>query len=336
MSKRKEPHKEVKDLTFEDLYSYTTSEALTGKRPESWTDAVEMNSAWVHKVTKGGKIVVMKMFSPDKAKRGFTEAKILDGLVHPNIIALLDLQWDTVHDGNNFQTTIRLFFPMYKSDLHEYLLEYREQKTLVPSKTAFTLLQQLLSALEYTHAQGYVHGDVKPDNVLVADNPHGGIVQVCLSDYDLAQEQTKDEKGSFTGVGKMITGTDGYKAPELMYERLASSVKSDVFSLGLIVYELRTGKSVYESFNFMAWRVKHGYGDSAVQWPAVDTTDPHASFLQQACQRCLHVTPGKRPSAGVLLRQCEEMLAGPAAAEAPAAAQAPSAESLGSDVSPGP
>jgi serine/threonine-protein kinase len=154
-------------------------------------------------------------------RRFVAEARAAAKLSHPNVVAVFDQGDD---DGT-------LFLAM------EYvpgqtLRDVIRQQAPMPPARALDLLAPVLSALSAAHDAGIVHRDIKPENVLIADN---GTVKVA--DFGLARAVTTTGNTATQG---MLMGTVSYLAPELVTDGSADA-RSDVYSAGIVLYELLTG-----------------------------------------------------------------------------------------------
>ena len=153
-------------------------------------------------------------FVTEEVLRDFkNEVRIVAKLDHPNILPLKDA---SVIDGKFVLT-----YPLGEGSLSERL-----QKRMSVS-TALDYAAQMLEALAYAHTQRIVHCDVKPDNVILFDEQ-----RVRLADFGIAKVAQKTLKGRGTG-------TVGYMAPEQAMGK--PTMRSDVFSMGLIIYRMLTG-----------------------------------------------------------------------------------------------
>jgi serine/threonine protein kinase len=114
-------------------------------------------------------------------------------------------------------------------------------------KEAGEILEQLGNALQFTHERGIVHRDIKPSNVLLRDGEH-----VYLADFGLAKKVGEDK--SFTLAGIMM-GTPDYMAPELAEE--PASPRSDIYALGVLLYQMLTSKVPFSASTPLAVFSKH-------------------------------------------------------------------------------
>ena len=155
------------------------------------------------------------------------EALILKKLRHPHIINLFDFYKES---GKSFLVLEYL----QHGDLYTFL----SKTSKVPEKTACQVIRQVLSALAYCHDQGVVHRDIKPENVLIDSVGKNGVV--CkLADFDSA--------GLLDKSGKGVYGTLYYTAPEVFAGKYDEKV--DIWSTGVMLYQLLTGKHLFSGSN---------------------------------------------------------------------------------------
>jgi serine/threonine protein kinase/tetratricopeptide (TPR) repeat protein len=208
----------------------------------------------ISQVGKGGMATVYKAFQPSLdryvavkvmppfyaqedetfIKRFKREAQSIAKLRHPNILLVIDFG---EHDG-----------------LIYIVMEFVDAGTLteqmgkpIPEDHAVKILDQVASALDYAHMQGLVHRDVKPSNILLPkpDWP-------LLTDFGLA----KIVGGSQLTITGTIAGTPAYMSPEQGQGESVDS-RSDIYSLGIVLYEMMTGGVPYHAETPMAVVVKH-------------------------------------------------------------------------------
>lgn len=149
------------------------------------------------------------------------EFRTLAGLRHPNIISVLDYGFDS--NGQPYFTMELL------PDARTITQAGKDQ----PLETQVRYLNELLLALTYLHRRGVIHRDLKPDNVLVTANG-----QVKVLDFGLASGAATK---SVTGFGEETAGTIAFMAPEL-FSDMPATVQSDLYAVGMIVYELFVGQ----------------------------------------------------------------------------------------------
>jgi serine/threonine protein kinase len=154
------------------------------------------------------------------------EARILASLDHPHIVPVYDV--GRTDDGRYF--IVSKFID--GSDLKSKCRDAR-----LPASESAQLIRQIAEAVHYAHKKGLVHRDIKPANILIDSTG-----KPCLADFGLA---LKDED---FGSGAAIAGTPHYMSPEQARgesDRLDG--RSDIFSLGVVFYELLTGRTPFRS-----------------------------------------------------------------------------------------
>jgi serine/threonine-protein kinase len=214
-----------------------------------------------------------------------TEARAAAGLSHSNIVAVFD--WGAV-DG------IYYMVMEYVRGQGVRALLNRDGR-LEPAQ-ATEVLRQTLLALEHAHRQGIVHRDIKPENILVTTE---GVVKVA--DFGLARAYAE---GRQTQAGT-VTGTVQYLAPEQIRGEPADP-RSDLYSLGIVTYELLTGKLPFTGETAMSIAYKHLSG----RVPSPSATVPAVpaeldGFVASATDRDREL----RPESAVEMRRDLEAIA---------------------------
>jgi serine/threonine protein kinase len=178
------------------------------------------------------RVVALKILSPSLsrdpafAERFAREAKALARLNHPNIV--------TVHESGvagNF-----CYFVMEYIDGASLLQMERAKKPLAPEE-ALAIVPKICDALQYAHDQGVVHRDIKPANILFDKKG-----SVKIADFGLAKLLGNDGPGSGLTEAKAALGTPHYMAPEQWERPLMVDHRADIFSLGVVFYEMLTGE----------------------------------------------------------------------------------------------
>jgi eukaryotic-like serine/threonine-protein kinase len=173
----------------------------------------------------------------DSLTRFEREAKAVAALSHPNILAIFDFGR---HDGIAYAVTELLQGESLRGRL--------DGGVAISQRQAIDYGLQISKGLSAAHEQGIVHRDLKPDNVFVTKDGH-----VKILDFGLAKKveatPTKDQTSAPTGSGHTepgtVLGTMGYMSPEQV-RGLPVDQRSDIFSLGAVLYELFSGKKAFK------------------------------------------------------------------------------------------
>ena len=222
----------------------------------------------------------------DARQRTMREGRIAARLHHPNAITVFDV----VTDDNGQPCLIMEYLP--STSLAQ---ELQRHKTLPPVEVA-RIGAQVASALKEAHAVGIVHRDIKPGNILLADN---GVVKI--TDFGISRA-TDDVTVTKTG---MIAGTPAYLAPEVAVGGTPGP-ESDVFSLGSTLYAASEGEPPFGlSENTLG--LLHAVAAGQINPPR--RSGPLTSVLAVM----LHPDVNHRPTA----QECEELLAAVARGETP-------------------
>ncbi len=218
------------------------------------------------------KVLHRQDMSSQTIKAGFLrEAESVATLEHPFIVPIYDFGEE---DGANF-IVMRL---MLGGTLTNKITK-RQAQTFLPVEI-INILQRVGSALDSAHLQGIVHRDLKPDNILY-DRYKGAF----LGDFGIAHLMTDDESDS--GVG-MVLGTPAYMSPE-QFDGEAVDGRSDLYALGVIAFELLTGRQPYEGSTLMELMTKH------ITEPIPRILDFN-SHLSPACQQVIQKAMAKNPN----------------------------------------
>jgi serine/threonine protein kinase len=254
--------------------------------------------------------VALKVLPPDMARdrdrlsRFQREARAVAALQHPNIVTIHSVE---EADGIRF-LTMEL---VEGQTLAEHLADHRPHPEEICE-----LLLPLVDALSAAHEKGIVHRDLKPANVMLT--PNG---QVKLLDFGLAKLETdahRDEADTeaLTQAGKIV-GTLSYMSPEQLRGKEVDA-RSDLFSLGILVYELATGRHPFPGEN-AAETISSILRDTPL--PCSELTGSRAEGLASILVRCLDKNPDRRyQTAGELredLARLKQAMASSEATDAP-------------------
>lgn len=171
----------------------------------------------------------------DSIARFFNEAKVLSRLEHPSIVQVSDFGYAA--DG----TAYLVMEYLRGQSLAGRIRSLSERGQRLPIVTALQVCVQVADVLRVAHAQGIIHRDIKPDNLmLVADPVAPGGERVKVLDFGIAK-LTYERSGVKTGTDQMM-GTPAYMSPEQCAGAGGVDAQTDVYALGCVLYELVSGR----------------------------------------------------------------------------------------------
>jgi hypothetical protein len=226
------------------------------------------------------------------------ELRIARQVSHKNVVRLYDLG---EADGRRFLT-------MEYVD-GEDLASLLRRIGRIPEDKAIQMARQLCAGVSAAHERGVLHRDLKPANVMI-----DGDGQVRVTDFGIATA-TAD-------AGAEIAGTPQYMAPELLAGRPAST-KSDIYALGLILFEIFTGRRAYDAKSLADLKRLHETGTVTTPSSIVKDLDP---AVERVILRCLEKDPERRPASALTIAAA--LPGGDPLAAALAAGETPSPELL--------
>ncbi|TDJ69355.1 MAG: serine/threonine-protein kinase [Planctomycetota bacterium] len=187
--------------------------------------------------------VALKVLAPELSaavgsERFLREIRIAASLQHANIVALYD---SGEADG-------RLYYAMPFLE-GETLQKRIQREGPLPLADALAIAREVAEALDYAHAQGIVHRDIKPGNILFLNG------RAMLADFGLATAFAGGDEQKLTQSGVML-GTPAYMSPEQATGNGADS-KSDIYSLGCVIYEMFAGDPPFAGTNVQAMLARH-------------------------------------------------------------------------------
>lgn len=158
----------------------------------------------------------------EDAQRFIKEARAMAKLVHPHIVAVFD--FGQTHEGHLYL----VMEYVEGSDLHR-----RTRAGEITPKRARQVIFQLCDALQFAHDRGVVHRDIKPANILITDQ-----WQVKVADFGLARDTA-----AIPNADEPEYGTPDYTAPERLVVGAVVDHRADIYSLGVVMHEMLTGKT---------------------------------------------------------------------------------------------
>lgn len=244
---------------------------------------------------KHSRPVAIKVIRPDHAspagtERFLREIRITARLQHPHILPL--------HDSGTCDDLVYYVMPHVEG---ESLREWLDRESRLPVDVALRITQQVADALQYAHAQGVVHRDVKPENILLS----GG--HALLADFGISS--ALKEAGGMTTTGVAV-GTLDYMSPEQATGEAVDG-RTDQFALASVTYEMLAGELPYDSAAPPRERVRLVPRRLTTVLPGASET------VQRALDRALAADPeGRFPTIGEF---AAALVAAPGTPDSPAA-----------------
>jgi len=239
------------------------------------------------------RLVAIKVLPPELAFRAeirtrfLREAETAAQLSHPNIVPIYSVD---ERDGI-------VYFVMALVDGENLAVRIHDHGALSPGE-ARRILCEVAHALAYAHERGVVHRDIKPDNILI----QSGDGRVLVTDFGIARAVTEGADARLTATG-MAIGTPAYMSPEQSTGDRQIDGRSDLYSLGVVGYQMLTGDPPFEAPSTPALLVKHL---SERPEPIVSRRRGVPPDLERAVMLLLEKDPDLRfPSAAALVAALE-------------------------------
>ena len=210
------------------------------------------------------------------SQRFIAEARNLFRMSHPNIVRVTDL---IEEDGKK-----------------AFVMEYIEGRNLrdeserlknLSQEIIRAWLNQMLSAIAYCHSKGLIHREIKPSNFMITNEG-----QIKLLDFGISKNSNNNSEYTQTGTSQML-GTPMYMSPEQILETRSVDLRSDIYSLGVVLWQLVTGKKPYDSQTLSAFQIQ----TKIVNEPLTAT----GSKFDEIIKKCSAKDPSKR------FQNCEEV-----------------------------
>lgn len=245
-----------------------------------------------------GENIALKLLYPHLAQdatifaRFRNEVLIARRLAHPNIVRLYDFG----HAGQGYYFVTMEW--VSGGSLTKYIYDNRRER--VPLADILRVLYEISLGMDHAHRQGVIHRDLKPDNILMTDRQ-----EVKITDFGLARTMYVDR--GFTDTGEAV-GTPYYMSPEQLRGEKVDG-RSDIYSFGIIAFEMVTGRRPFFDENYMELAKKHIYA------PMPDIADKDSGipvWFDKFAKRCAEKKPQDRYQsfaeiAGFLASQMEKL-----------------------------
>jgi serine/threonine protein kinase/formylglycine-generating enzyme required for sulfatase activity len=215
----------------------------------------------------------------DNIKQRFTrEARIFEKLSHPNISRVYDIGF-----VNDEARHIEVPYLLMEYIEGVTLADMLKENSPLDIETIIRLSEDILTALGEIHEAGVIHRDIKPANIMVDKNDGRAII----IDFGLARDQADDKSLTMSG----IIGTPAYIAPEIFSRKKDVGPGSDIYSFGIVLYEMLAGEKPFEGKN----QLELIYESLNITIPDVTKKNPEAPVsLQKIIKKAAAKNPGDR------------------------------------------
>jgi serine/threonine-protein kinase len=235
--------------------------------------------------------VALKVLHPELAyalgaDRFLREIEVAANLTHPHILPL--------HDSGEIDSLLYYVMPYIEG---ESVRDRLRRETQLPIEDALQIAREVADALAYAHGQGVVHRDIKPENILLSAG------HALVADFGIARALWQADGGRLTETG-LAVGTAAYMSPEQASGERQLDGRSDVYSLGCVLYEMLAGEPPYTGPTPQAIMAKR-FSDPVPRVRRVRPTVPEA--VEQSVLKALAPVPADRFATA---EQFAQMLAG--------------------------
>ncbi|MDQ7027878.1 MAG: serine/threonine-protein kinase [Anaerolineae bacterium] len=216
------------------------------------------------------------------------EARAIAKLSHPNIVAIYRF-----NEANDMYYMAMEYVD--GADLHWVLQDYQLDDGLMDYVTLLEIMQQVADALDYAHENGVIHRDIKPSNIMISRDG-----RAILTDFGLALDVTEGTKGE-------IFGSPHYIAPEQAINSKTVQPQTDVYSLGVILYEILTGVVPFHEGTTFEIAMKHI--SEPIPDPLQINPKLHPAFLPILQKAMAKDIENRYPTCNALMRDLREAIA---------------------------
>jgi serine/threonine protein kinase len=269
-------------MDTENLKGRHGTYAVTARRPFAFGRVSVLYEA----TSPSGTSVAAKLFNQEPRNdedvpalpEFFRELEAQTQLAHPNILPILDF-------GSGANDEPFVIYPYCQAgDLRRFMRD----RQYVPLNEALPILEQVAAAIDFAHSRGFIHGDVKPENVLFIQKPS----HACLADFGMARHFAFTSKVSTKQLDSQ-GGSAAYLSPEELADG-RQSPRSDLYAFGLVAYQLLTGTLPFE-MNAPLFRQIQAKVEGRLLDPAEANPVLPASAVR-ALRSILSVAPASRPA----------------------------------------
>lgn len=252
------------------------------------------------------KVIKETLLKSQKAKKRFlNEAHIQAQLSHPSIIPIFGLEQHK--EGLGYSMPF-----VQGCTLKTLMLKWRDNQNVMPLKERLRHFMKVLEALDYVHDKGFIHRDIKADNIFIGIHNDTYLFDWGLActqtDQDLKDDSEYEESEELTRPGK-IPGTLTHLAPERAHGA-KGSIQTDIFSLGVVLYQLLTLKMPFYRKDLEHFK-KVASSESFVLPSLLNIKDDIDEALDVIIQRALAQDPSRRyTSVKIFIEDLQKVLDG--------------------------
>lgn len=250
--------------------------------------------------THVGRPVAIKVLRNEHAEnpvvrdRFVREARAANLVRHPNVVDVVDIEQDS--SGSPF-----IVQELLDGEDLAHLAARSGGK--LPLAVVVDFLLPVIEAVAEAHSKGVVHRDLKPENVFLAKSPHGPVPK--LLDFGISKVRASDLRATEVGV---MMGTPAYMPPEQVQGARDADARSDIWALGVMMFELIAGRLPFDAIDAPALFVAIATRDAPTLLDVRAEVTPNVS---RVVARCLRRRPDERyPSAAELARDLRHVLEG--------------------------
>ncbi len=245
-----------------------------------------MATVYLARDLKHDRAVALKVLRPEVAaelgvQRFIREIKVAAQLHHPHILPLYDSGTVAARGAKREPSCPYYVMPYVEG---ESLRERLAREGKLPLPDALRLAREIAEALDYAHRHNIVHRDIKPENVLLEEG------HAVVTDFGIARAMIAAGEGGMTGVGVTV-GTPAYMSPEQAMGGAELDGRSDVYSLGCVLFELLTGELPFTARSSIALMVQR-WSEPAPRVRTLRADVPDA--VDEAVHRALAQAPEDR------------------------------------------